>query len=309
MALRMISRIVSSFHHPMESGTTYSVVRVFYAVLFLAQLVILRPFLGLCYGRESICPLPPDPAYPQCGWAFWNTVGQFSFFSVFDSPAQVQCIWWAAVACTICLGFGLWIRLFSVLQYLFVSSFFLSDCGHGNYGDQIFAATSVLFLAMPSRQNFSIDRWLYLRRSGSPADARTAEALFSPWLRRTCTCYLAIIYATGVLARLDGWRWWDGSAVWVSLADPLNSVVWRILAEHPRALPQWFFSSLTYGSLLYESGFVLLIWFTRAKVPLVCAGIAFHLALGFTMNLGLFPFQMCLLLIACIPGKELSNHN
>jgi len=212
------------------------------------------------------------------------------FLSLFYGPEAVcpgrvtsshweTSIWWVAAANVIVLMAGRWIRVTAVIQYLCLAFFFLSPCRESNYGDQIFVSTAFLLMFLPSNDQSN-----------------------DPWLQRTLMLFLCTLYAVPILARIPGSHWWDGTASWIALADPSTSRVWRLLVDKdPHRLPVWMFYAITHATLAYEGLFPVLIWVRKLRAPLVIAGLIFHATMGLMLDLGLFPFVMGVLLIACLP--------
>lgn len=265
------------FHEPLETGRAYRRLRIAYGLTALISLWALCPLLDSFFGDGSYCPLPGD------GRLFWSAKFQFSFFNLWGSAAAVRTIWWLAVANSLAVGLGLGIppvlRFFLVLEHLFLSTFFLSGCHPGNFGDQIFVSLSFLMMFLPLKPE---------------------KGLYSPWLRKTLILYLGTLYLIPVLARIPGAHWWDGTASWMALADPMNSRIWSWLMKDSEAIPAWGYYAMTYASLAFEGLFPFLIWIKRFRTPLVAAGLLFHAAMGALLDLGLFPLQMAVLLIACL---------
>jgi hypothetical protein len=169
-----------------------------------------------------------------------------------------------------------------MLHFVLVASLFLSGCGTDNYGDQIYASTCFLLIFLPDPK---------------PLDP-------SPWLQRTIFLFLATLYWTPIFYRLEGIHWWDGTAIWIALADPTTSRIWTWLSYNPERWPAWVYQAATYLSLTYEIGFPFLIWFKPLRNYLVVFGLIFHAAMAVPLDLGLFPFQMAVLLLACWKDAE-----
>jgi hypothetical protein len=196
----------------------------------------------------------------------------------FAFPAwAVTAIWWITLAAAAASTAGRLYRPSSVIQFLGIVFFFRTPCRPDNYGDQIFASTSFLMMFLPST------------REGA-----------SPWLHKTLRLYAGTLYLVPLLYRIGGEHWWDGTAAWRALADPSTSRIWQLLSRNPWALPTWIYAAITYGSLVYEGLFPLLVWLRKLRFPMVVIGILFHVAMGTALDLGLFPLQMIVVLIGCL---------
>jgi len=274
------SALLHFFHGEPEPGVLYGVLRLFYGCISLLYLLSLLPLRHLFYGRESLCPLGQS--------------GQLSFFYLFDSPLAVNVLFGMALVNSVLVLFGYRLRIILVLQFLFLSSLFLSPCHADNYGDQIFVSTAFLLMFLPSTPAWP---WQARRRAKEPYS--------SPWLRQTLRLFLCTLYVSSVLPRWYGVHWWDGSALWIALIDPLTSRLWSQLASQQANLPAWPFLIGTWGAIGFEALFPFLIWIKRLRTPLVIMGLLFHLGMGVLMDLGLFPLQMALLLVASLDEKPM----
>lgn len=278
------------FHQPKESGISYSTLRIIFAVNSILYLLISKPFLHVFYGAESICPVPSG------AWLYWNDVGRFSFFRLFQTPAQVELIWYLALANSLLLLVGYQIRLTTIFQYLFISSFMLSFCFHTNYGDYVFSATSFLMMFLPSKDPWSLD-WYFAKRQ---TNARAAPALeFSPWLKKTLMIFLCVLYLASCLPRFAGGPWMTGSAAWIALIDPITSYIWSDVLAASKQVPPIIFYMFTYVAMVYEMLVPILIWSNRFRRYILFFGLFFHALLAICLDVGLFSFHMSLLLAAC----------
>ncbi len=106
---------------------------------------------------------------------------------------------------------------------------------------------------------------------------------------RLIQCHLALIYGLAGLSKFMDVGWWNGTAIWGTLASAdfrLFDLTW--LAAYPLLL-----NAMTHGALLLETTYPALIWVKPAR-PLVLAGVAaMHLGIGLT--LGLFEFAAAML--------------
>jgi len=99
------------------------------------------------------------------------------------------------------------------------------------------------------------------------------------------------VYFFSALNKLQGTTWLDGSAVYYALRNDafagsgLDALVqsWPTLA-----------AALTWGGLVYQCAFPLLIWFSRMRPYLLMAGVVFHLFIALFMGLPDFGLAMVL---------------
>ncbi|HSA59060.1 MAG TPA: HTTM domain-containing protein [bacterium] len=258
------------FHERPTDGRAYGFLRIAFGLVAVLSLLTVRPLLSLFYGSDAVCPS--------------------DFPAFLGSTGAVRAVWGIGIASALLMAAGAFVRAVSILTYLALAFFFLTPCRPDNYGDQILVATAFLMIFAPGRDPMSLDaRWLGRR-----------GADFSPWLHKTLRLFAGTLYLVPVLIRLGGAKWWDGTAAWAALADPSTSRVWQALSRDPWILPAWAYAAITYGSLAFEALFPFLVWVRRLRPFLVGAGIVFHLGMGVVLDLGLFPFQMAVVLIGCL---------
>jgi hypothetical protein len=197
------------------------------------------------------------------------------------APGAVWAVWGLGLGAAVLMTAGVFVRVASVLVYLALAFFFLTPCRPDNYGDQIFVSLAFLMMFLPSQRK----------------DA-------SPWLHKTLRLFAGTLYLVPVLIRLGGDKWWGGTAAWSALADPSTSRVWEALSRDPWVLPVWAYAAITYASLAFEASFPFLVWIRRLRPFAVAAGLLFHLGMGIVLDLGLFPFQMAVVLIGCLDFRH-----
>jgi hypothetical protein len=98
---------------------------------------------------------------------------------------------------------------------------------------------------------------------------------------------LLAYWATG-LHKLTGTHWLDGTALGIVATDHAFGPAW--IASFPL-----FAKGLTWLILFFQLGFPIAVWFSSARTAWLIAGIAFHLATAFWMDIP----EMGLAFIAC----------
>jgi hypothetical protein len=108
------------------------------------------------------------------------------------------------------------------------------------------------------------------------------------WPLDLIRCQIAAIYGASGLWKLFGPTWRDGSAVHYALnLDIFN----RFPGEIPPSAA-WILMGATYGVLAWELAFPVLVCFRRTRRFTLAAGVALHLGLWATLELGTFSWIM-----------------
>jgi hypothetical protein len=123
------------------------------------------------------------------------------------------------------------------------------------------------------------------------------------WPLRLIQCQVALIYASSGLWKLFGPVWRDGSGVYYAL----NSNVFH---RAPLSLPVETSSLLalaTYGTLLFELSFPLLLLTRPTRRLALVAGVLLHLGLWMTLELGLFSWLMVATYLAFLDPDHIAK--
>lgn len=234
----------------------------------------------------------PD-AQPNYTWSFWFLV----------PDALLRPVWVACLGVSLAFTVGYWSRTTAVLSWIIAVSI-ARRAPISLYGFDDILSTWLLYLAFTgaSGQSVSLDRFLarwkqnrldlrQRRKDGrwSPVPGLPRPTVSANIGLRLIQCHLALIYGMSGLAKFRDVGWWDGTAIWGTLASSefrLFDLTW--LAAYPVAL-----NLMTHAALFLEVVYPALIWVKPVR-PLILAGvIAMHL--GIALTLGLFEFALAML--------------
>lgn len=240
-------------------------------------------------------------------WSFW--------FSV--PAALLRPVWVACLVVLALFAAGLFSRVTAVLAWVIVVST-ARRLPFSLYGFDQHVSTWLLYLAATGAggQAVSLDRffarWKRTRAeaSGRRRDGRWASAGGVPAATvsanlalRLIQLHLCLVYAMAGLAKLQGQAWWNGMAIWGTLAAGefrLFDLTW--LAAYPYLL-----NLMTHVGLAAEVGYPVLIW-VRPLRPLVLATVlALHVGIELTLGLGEFALAMIAGNLAFVSGPWLRS--
>jgi hypothetical protein len=246
---------------------------------------------------------------------FHRTLGRSWRWSLLDDvedPRILQgcLVAWAVAAGFLCVGFLT--RVAAIAVWLLTMSFAYL-CGMiDNAGDQVRYIVALYLMLTPCGVAWSVDAWLRRRRG-----RLEGRAFVHPWALRLLFVQLVLIYWTNGLFKLSGYDWQNGDSLYYVLGD-LTLTRWSY-AQFPT--PYLLTQALTWSVLVWEVGFPLwvcpvwawladrfenigldqprfVLWLLR-RVPLIALGfgVAFHLGIVLSMELGFFvPYMLCLYL-------------
>lgn len=161
-------------------------------------------------------------------------------------------------------------------------------------GDVLLRHLLLYAVFLPSAQVWSVDAWVL---------DRDPVTLVTPWALRLIQIQVAIVYLRTAFWKLRGPAWRDGSAVYRVLS---------LTALRRHALPKaWrrpaVYRSLTWGTLVFEVGFPLLIWVPPLRWPLLAVAVVFHLSLDWFVRIRLFQWVMLAALVAYLPPDDITR--
>lgn len=231
-------------------------------------------------------PVPPDAA-AQAEHA-QSVIYAWSYFRWIDSTLLLWSVHVAALAVFFLLTIGYRSRLMSVLAYLAMVSY-VHRVPAALFGlDQINGLLAMYLMVGPCGASYSVDSWLRTRRAAKP-QAAVVKSTSANVAIRLIQVHMCVIYLFAGLSKLAGPTWWDGFAIWLSLANlEYQSLDMTWMAGYPLAI-----SFMTHVSVMWEVSYAALIW-PRLTRPIWVA-LAVPLHLGIAVCLGMVTFGLIML--------------
>jgi hypothetical protein len=290
--------------------TTVAIIRIFTgALVFYIHITTLGELLNLI-GPEAwidaqairdVRSLPSTMDDPtQRYLSTWY--GESIWFYIQDPQAMfiIQGIFLAATAC---FTLGLCSRTTSVIVWIghisYVQRGFVIWFGM----DSVLAMLLLYLIFAPTGATLSLDRLLERYRTARRAlngsgGLRAPELALQPrWsanvVMRLIQIHMCVIYLFAGLSKLQGDRWWGGSAAWYTMMVPeleIMSMRWLAFA------PQWLYMLIvlgsTYFTLAFEVSFPFVVWNRFLRPLVLLSAVGLHLGIGFFMGLGGFGAAM-----------------
>jgi predicted DCC family thiol-disulfide oxidoreductase YuxK len=238
-------------------------------------------------------------------WSLW-----FHIPDAWIVPAWLACLVVLAM-----FAAGLFSRVTAVLAWIvFVSTARRLPISVFGFDQHI--STWLLYLAATgaSGQAVSLDRFLgRWRRARAEAARRrrdgrwaTPSGIPTPTTSanlalRLIQLHLCLVYGTAGLAKLQGIAWWNGTAIWGTLAAGefrLFDLTW--LAGFPYLL-----NLMTHAGLALEILYPVLVWIRPIRPLVLALVVAMHLGIELTLGLGEFAAAMLAANLAFVPGSWL----
>jgi hypothetical protein len=225
------------------------------------------------------------------------------------------------VACTVLLLIGLWTRPSTVVVWILSTSFANMNPYADNAGDQM--RTIILFYLMlcPCGTAWSVDRRL-ARRRGAP----TGPVYVSPWVLRLLFVQMTFTYFANGVFKVFGNDWRKGYSLYYVLNDftltrwsyaqfpmpvlitqilSITILMWELFFPVFVMLPWWVAGLIrALGILRSRTSLTVIRFLRRSRVIILLFGVAFHLGIFISMELGGFGLYMICLYLPLVPWER-----
>jgi hypothetical protein len=276
-------------------------------------------------------PLPMDEKEAQAIEAYMK-VWNLHPYLLADQGSRIWSLWfhlsdptWMAVAHGVILvimllfTLGICTRITSVLTWMAALSY-IQRAQTTLFGmDTMMNILLVYLMIGPSGAALSVDRliarWWALRK------ARLANQPPPPWEAprpsvtanfaiRLIQIHFCIIYMSSGLSKLQGGSWWNGTALWGTMANPefapLNIALYedllRWLSQH-RFLWELVTTGGVVFTLVLEIGLPFMIWVPKLRWVMIIAAVVLHTGIALTMGLTTFGLFMLCMILAFVPAE------
>jgi predicted DCC family thiol-disulfide oxidoreductase YuxK len=297
---RTTFRAWNTFFFSAADPTSVGLIRIAVGLLAFWSLLIFGLDLHDYFGSTGWA----DPAAIRASarpltWSFWFLV----------PDGWLRLVWCLSLAALALFTLGLFSRVTAVLCWVIVVST-VRRVPIALYGFDQVLSTLTLYLAMTgaSGQAVSLDRFLRRWRQAR-ANARMLKPAGATGRRvmpdepghpcatvsanltmRLIQLHLVVIYGMAGLAKLQGPSWWNGTAIWKTMATgEFVALDFTALAAWPMVV-----NLITHASLTLELLYPVLVWVKIVR-PLMLAGmVAMHLGIAVT-NPGLTEFALVMI--------------
>jgi hypothetical protein len=254
-----------------------------------------------------------DPRPMAIGTPVWSV-----WFHVTD-PGWIVAVHCLILSVMFLFMIGFATRITSVLTWLGALSY-IQRSPITFYGADAVMMVLLLYLMIgPSGASLSVDRLIrrwwaerQARRAGLPPPEWSAPVpmISANFALRLMQIHFCIIYLAAGTSKLLGGRWWNGQALYYSVANyefaPLDHPFYHDLlawlCEH-RLLWELLFTSGTWFTIALELALPMLVWNRKLRVPLVLAAVTLHTAIAMSMGLVVFSLLMATMVMSFLPGE------
>ncbi|MCA9239061.1 MAG: HTTM domain-containing protein [Planctomycetales bacterium] len=253
-----------------------------------------------------------DFFHPSLGWngeVIHAVQGPFSlsYFNYISADWLRWTVHVLALGVFFCLTIGLFSRTMAVLAWIAALSYAHRVTPGAFFGlDKTNVMMITYLMLSPCGARYSLDRLWKLHR-GAVADA--APSVMANLATRLIQLHLCIIYLFGGLGKTQGDFWWNGGAVWYSIASyeyRSFDMTWlsRIVELGPLRFDLLYVVDfLTHATVFMEVFYCCLVWNRWTRPWVVLAAIGMHLFIGFAMGMWTFALVMIFTNMAFFPPE------
>ncbi|HKB42019.1 MAG TPA: HTTM domain-containing protein [Gemmataceae bacterium] len=265
----------------------------------------------LKYLRKEYLDYPPsadwDFSKPEKkGLPLWSV-----YYHV-QEPASVIAVHSAFMVGMFLFTIGFATRVTSVIAWVAALSYVHRATSTVFGMDQISIILLFYLMIGPSGATFSVDRLLacwWARRKGLP-EPPVKPMVSANFALRLMQVHFCIIYMASGLSKLQGPSWWNGQALWGTMANysfaPMHWPIYldflRFLAEH-RVLWEIVMTGGSYFTLVVEISFTFLVWRKSTRWLILIGAVMLHTGIGLIMGLTTFSMTMMCLMLCFLPPE------
>jgi hypothetical protein len=268
---------------------TLSLVRVFAGTMLFYTHLVWTLELDAFFGPDAwVSPELLRSTWEGQGGYFW------SHFLWLDSAAAMWTAHIAALVVFAMLALGFCSRTVAVLAYVLTVGY-MHRAQNALFGlDQINVMLAMYLMLGPCGARYSLDR-LWTKRRAAAADVPPSVA--ANVAIRLIQLHMCVIYFFAATRKLDGVSWWNGSAMWLSLANlEYQSIDMTWMAAWPLTIA--FFTHLT---VVFELSYAALIWPRLTRPVMLLLAVWLHLGIAICMGMATFGLVMLIGNLAFVP--------
>ena len=265
-----------------------------------------------------------DPYYLRWGltpqFAYDEGALQFSPYFHLRDLRWMQFVHGCGLLVAVLFTLGFCTRVTSVLAWVYALSL-IHRALFAVFGmDTMLAITLFYLMLSPSGARLSVDRLIQrarrarfaLRHPEVVVPMEVEPSIAANVGLRLFQVHFCIIYINSGMSKLQGAAWWNGEAIWQTLANyeftPVRFDLYtQLLTFLTSSLPLWHLT-LFAGSLftiVLEIGLPFLIWYPRWRPIVLMGSVMLHTGIAMTMGMTSFSLMMLVMLGAFLPAASI----
>ncbi|QEG24341.1 HTTM domain-containing protein [Mariniblastus fucicola] len=285
--IRSVCDAWDSFWFTPRDGKMLGLIRLLTGLIAFYTHLVWTPLLSQFLGSEGMLPL----AYRS---RFFESVFAWSHFDWISSPSILFVVHIAALIVMLLFALGFWTRVTGIATALLVISYANRATGALFGLDQITGFLTLYLAISNCGGSFSLARKLGI--GGQKANTSVGNNIAI----RLMQIHLCIVYLFAGLGKCQGETWWNGEAIWGAVASyEYQTLDMTWLADH-----MWFISLMTLVTLVFEIGYVALIWPKLTRPVMLALAVPLHLGIGLCMGMLEFGLIMLVANLAFVGQRD-----
>ena len=273
--------------------------------------------------RENRKDPAHDPYYLRWGigpqFVYEEGTLQFSPYFHLKDSRWMMLVHGCGLLVAVLFTAGFCTRVTSVLAWVYALSL-IHRVVFAAFGMDTMLAVTLLYLMLsPCGATLSIDRLLQryrrarfaLEHPGTVVPTSVEPSVAANVALRLFQIHFCLIYINSGMSKLQGAAWWNGEAIWQTMANyeftPVRFELYtRLLSFLAVSLPLWHLV-LTAGAaftIALEIGLPFLIWFPRWRPAMVVGAVLLHTGIALTMGMTSFSLLMIVMVGAFLPASS-----
>jgi len=260
-----------------RDGKMLGLIRLLTGLIVFWTHLVWTPLLQTFLGANGMLPL-------EYRRDFYGSPFAWSHFDWIASPELLFGVHVFALIAMLMFTLGFWTRVTGIITAFFLISYANRATGALFGLDQI-AGFLVLYLAISNcGDSFSLARRFGIGKTSVSSSILNNIAI------RLIQIHLCIVYLFAGLGKCQGETWWNGEAIWGAVASfEYQTIDMTWLANH-----MWLVSIITLVTLIFEVGYIALIWSKLTRPIMLLLAIPLHLGIGLCM--GMLEFGLVMLI-------------
>ncbi|MCZ8521139.1 MULTISPECIES: DCC1-like thiol-disulfide oxidoreductase family protein [Paenibacillus] len=208
---------------------------------------------------------------------------------------------WVWLASASCLLLGYRTRLAAASQYVLaviLLGFGASSHGRDWQSDSLLLTSSLLLVFMPAGRALSVDRLLERKRMADEQPTERGPVTVGYLHTAFLVLTVGLFYLDSAFFKLSSPMYLNGLGVWAPASLAINAFYdasW--LTQHPLLVQM-----MSYTVTAFETLFIFLFWFRPLRLPLIAAGIAFHLGVMAVLPIPVISLMTVSLYLGMVPA-------
>ena len=254
----------------------------------IETLALIRILAGaMLLYTHAVWSLDLEAFFSSHGWMASSERPDFalSYLWWIKSPTLLWALHIVSLIVFAMMMVGFRTRIATVLGFLFAASY-VNRGIEASFGlDQVNVMLAMYLMLAPTGDAYSVDAWIR-RRQGLP---EPGPAVSTNIAMRLIQLHMCVVYFFAGASKLAGSTWWDGYAMWLSVANlEYQSLDMTWLSEWPKTV-----ALLTHVSVLWELTYFALVWPKLSRPVVLMLAVALHL--GIAMFLGMITFGLAMI--------------